>query len=34
MPQLAALLREQVGLAEDEVRRLSADNPRRLLEEM
>ena len=31
MPQMAALLQEQVGLAEDEVRRLTADNPRRLL---
>ena len=30
MPQMAALLQEQVGLAEDEVRRLLGDNPRRL----
>ena len=31
MPRMAALLREEVGLSEDEVRRLSSDNPRRLL---
>jgi hypothetical protein len=28
---MAALLREEVGLSEDEVRRLLSDNPRRLL---
>ncbi len=32
MPQMAALLQEQVGLAEDDIRRLLRDNPRRLLE--
>jgi N-acetylglucosamine-6-phosphate deacetylase len=31
MPRMATLLREDVGLAEDEVRRLLSDNPRRLL---
>lgn len=31
MPRMAELLREDVGLAEDEVRRLLSDNPRRLL---
>jgi N-acetylglucosamine-6-phosphate deacetylase len=32
MPQMAVLLREKLGLSEDEVRRLLCDNPRRLLE--
>jgi N-acetylglucosamine-6-phosphate deacetylase len=31
MLRMAALLREEVGLSEDEVRRLLSDNPRRLL---
>jgi N-acetylglucosamine-6-phosphate deacetylase len=31
MPRMAALLRGEVGLSEDEVRRLLSDNPRRLL---
>ena len=31
MPRMAALLREEVGLAEDAVRRLLSDNPGRLL---
>jgi glycerophosphoryl diester phosphodiesterase len=31
MPRTARLLREDVGLAEDEVRRLVSANPRRLL---
>jgi N-acetylglucosamine-6-phosphate deacetylase len=32
MPKMAAVLRREVGLAEEEIRRLLADNPRRLLE--
>ncbi|MBN1394929.1 MAG: N-acetylglucosamine-6-phosphate deacetylase [Pirellulales bacterium] len=32
MPRMAALLREQVGLTDDEIRRLLSDNPRRLLQ--
>ncbi len=31
MPQIAALLRERVGLSEDEIRQLVCDNPRRVL---
>jgi len=34
MPRMAALLREDVGLSEDEVRQLLSDNPRRLLGRM
>jgi N-acetylglucosamine-6-phosphate deacetylase len=32
MPQMAALLRNAVGLSESDIRRMAADNPRRLLE--
>jgi N-acetylglucosamine-6-phosphate deacetylase len=32
MPRMAALLHDQLGLADDDVRRLLFDNPRRLLE--
>jgi N-acetylglucosamine-6-phosphate deacetylase len=31
MPRMAAVLREKVGLADEEIRRLLCDNPRRLL---
>lgn len=31
MPRMAALLREDVGLSDEEIRRLLSDNPRRLL---
>ena len=32
MPRMAALLREKLGLSDDEIRRLLSDNPRRLLQ--
>jgi hypothetical protein len=32
MPRMAALLRDKLGLADQDIRRLLFDNPRRLLE--
>ncbi len=31
MPQMAALLGDKLGLADDDIQRLLCDNPRRLL---